>query len=133
MSVNNKLAEVLKKIYSMTEPFIDLLKDSIGNQEFYQLLNCSFLSDDAAILITSFEIVGALFINVSACLAAAGFINWIILIFGVIYSFRKTSRDNFLLFNGNKGYINNNKYENNLYQKVDINTNLEQKIDKQSY
>ena len=130
MKVNDGFNDILTKVVQITKPFIDLLKEAIGDKGLYQLINCSFIADDTAILITTFKKSGNIFITVSACLASLGFLNWIILFFGLIYLFRKATKDKYVAKVGGIKAINTESKEDmKEYAKVDVMTDINHKIE----
>lgn len=68
---------------------LSIIQDQLGPGAFQDIINCKFLSKDAGTIVTTFEPVGNVLIQVAALLTALGLCNWIVVFFGFIYLERK--------------------------------------------
>ena len=85
------IKEAITSVQSITTPMIDILNDTVGKNSLFDLINCHFLSDNAAVIVIAFENAGTNFVQISACLAALSFLNWILVFCGLIYILRKVT------------------------------------------
>lgn len=58
---------------------------------FTDILNCNFVADNLGAMLTILFDSGSMGISIGACIAALGFLNWLILFFGMTYVFRTVS------------------------------------------
>lgn len=111
----NDITEAYSSVQSITKPMITFFNNEIGGRDFFSLLNCNFLSRNMVYIVIVFKDLGYNFVSISACLAAALLINWIIMSISVIV----ISRYNTMLKEGNNqqklttqgGQVDHNKIE----------------------
>lgn len=83
------MRDALDKADSVTSSVISVIQDQLGPGAFEDIINCKFLAVDAGTIVTTFQPVGNVLIQVAALLTALGLCNWIVVFFGFIYLERK--------------------------------------------
>ena len=89
-----KLKNAFDAVKTVINPMLDIIQNQIGLYgKLYDILNCGFLANEAALVVETFQPVGSTIIQIAACFGALALINWLLLIFGLIFLNRKLSYD----------------------------------------
>lgn len=93
-SSSNKIKDAInnaKNLYSQT---IDIVRNEVGsNGKLFDIINCSFIGSNMAIIVDIFQNSGKDVVQIGACLCALALINWLVLFFGYVVLMRKITAD----------------------------------------
>lgn len=93
METKEKINQPLNRLNSLINSFKDVVGQNTRSGKLFDIINCSFMAKNLAIIIEVFHSNSEITIQIAACLAALGLLNWVLIFCGLVLLLRKATSD----------------------------------------